>query len=162
MSPKDVVLSQLVMCHGLYENAVKDLSEQETRHQPFPGACHVNWILVHLAVSEDSMIAQLTGKSNRLSEDLHKRYSGGSQCLAEDGSTRTEAWKLFTEQGKLTVEFIKTFPESRYDEAAPEKLRAFFPTVGSVVGLLGAHPYWHFGQVTFNRRALKKPLMFGA
>lgn len=161
MSPKEVVLNQLVMCHSLYESAVKDLSEADMRHQPFAGASHVNWILAHLAVSEDSMIAQLLGKENRLSPELHKNYSGGSVCRADDGLTKAEAWKLFTEQGKLTAEFIKTFPESRYDEASPEKLRGFVPTIGGVVGLLSTHPYWHFGQVTFNRRAMKKAPLFG-
>jgi hypothetical protein len=160
MSPRDIVLSQWQAAQNLYQGAVKELSEQDTKHQPFPGASHVNWILAHLAVSEDGMIAQLTGKPNRLSAELHKCYSGGSQCQSDDGLTKVEAWKLFTEQGKLTEEFIKTFPEARYDDASPEKLRAFAPKVGSVVGLIGAHPCWHFGQVTFNRRALQKPLMF--
>ena len=63
---------------------------------------------------------------------------------AEDGLTRAEAWKMFTEQGKLTIEFIKTFSESRMTEAVPEKVRGFFPTVGSVVALLGAHPLLAF------------------
>lgn len=161
MSPKDIVLNQWLMAQNLYEGAIKDMSDEDTRHQPFAGASHVNWILTHLAVSEDSMIAQLLGKSNRLSADLHKNYSGGSQCRTDDGLTKAEAWKMYTEQGKLTVEFLKSFPEARYDDASPEKMRSFSPKAGGVVGLIGAHPYWHFGQVTFNRRALKKPLMFG-
>ena len=161
MSPKEVVLNQLVMCQSLYDSAVKDLSEAEMRHQAFSGASHVNWILAHLAVSEDGMIAQLSGKPNRLSPELHKSYSGGSECRADDGLTKAEAWKLFTEQGKLTVEFIRTFPEAKYDEPSPEKLRGFVPTVGGVVGLLATHPYWHFGQVTFSRRSLKKAMLFG-
>ena len=161
MTPKDMVINQWQMAQNLYENAVKDLSDQDTRHQPFPGACHVNWILTHLAVSEDSMIAQLLGQSNRLSADLHKNYSGGSESRSDDGLTKAEAWKMFSEQGKLTLDFLKSFPEARYDDAAPEKLRSFFPKAGGVVGLLGAHPYWHFGQVTFNRRALNKGLILG-
>lgn len=161
MSPKDIVLNQYASVQWLYEKAVTELGEADCRFQPFDGACHVNWILAHLAVSEDGMIAQITGQPKRYSEQLHKAYSGGSVCRADDGMTRAEAWKMYTDSAKLTVEFVKSFPESRYDEPAPESMRQMFPTIGAVVGLLGAHPYWHFGQVTYNRRAMKKPMIFG-
>jgi hypothetical protein len=162
MSPKDIVLNQYASAQWLYESALKDLSDADCRFQPFTGANHVNWILAHLAVSEDSLIAKITGGPMRYKEALHKAYGGGSQCNADDGMTRAEAWKMYTESGRHTTEFVKSFAEARYDDPSPESLRQMFPTVGAVVGLLGAHPYWHFGQVTFNRRALKKPLMFGA
>lgn len=161
MTPKDIVLNQHASAQWLYEGAVKELSDADCRYQPFDGANHVNWILAHLAVSEDSLISQITGHPKRYSEPLHKSYGGGSVCRADDGMTRAEAWKMYTDSAKMTVEFVKGFPESRYDEPAPENLRQMFPTIGAVIGLLGAHPYWHFGQVTFNRRALKKPMMFG-
>lgn len=162
MTPKDIVISQHTMCQSLYEKAVADLNEQDMRFQPFEGANHVNWILTHLAVSEDSLISKITGQPQRYSETLHKSYGGGSVCRSDDGMTKAEAWRMFAEQGKKTVEFVRTFPESRYDEAAPESLRSFFPKIGDVIGLLGAHPFWHFGQATINRRALKKPMLFSA
>ena len=160
MTPKEIVSGQFTLCQSLYEGAVKDLSEQDMRFQPFEGANHINWILVHLAVSEDSLIAAITGKPKRYSESLHKSFGGGSTCSPDDGMTKSEAWRMYAEQGTTTVEFIRTFPESRYDEAAPESLRSFFPTIGAVVGLMGTHPYWHVGQATSNRRALKKPMLF--
>ncbi len=160
MTGREMVLAQLGMVQGLYDQAVKDMSEQDVKFQPFPGACHVNWILAHLAVSEDGMIAGITGKPKRYAEALHKAYSGGSQPKPDDGMSKAEAWKMYTESCHSTVEFLKSFSESRYADPAPESMRQFFPTVGHVIGLIGAHPYWHFGQVTFNRRALKKPLLF--
>ncbi len=160
MTPKDIVLNQYASAQWLYDTALKEMSDADCRFQPFDGANHVNWILAHLAVSEDSLISQISGQPKRYSEPLHKSYGGGSVCRADDGMTRAEAWKMYTDSAKRTVEFVKTFPESRYDEPAPETLRQMFPTVGAVIGLLGAHPYWHFGQVTYNRRALKKPMMF--
>ncbi len=162
MTPKDIVLNQLTSSQWLYEQALKDLSEQDTRFQPFPGANHVNWILAHLAVSEDSIIAKIAGKPPRYSDTLQKSFGGGSTCRADDGLTKADAWKMYSEQGRLTAELVRTFPESRYDEPAPESLRQMFPTVGAVVGLIGAHPFWHLGQVTFNRRALKKPMLFSS
>jgi hypothetical protein len=30
-----------------------------------------------------------------------------------------------------------------------------------VFSLLGMHPLWHFGQLSVNRRLLKKPALFG-
>lgn len=75
--------------------------------------------------------------------------------------TKAEAWKMYTEQTKLTADFLRNFPESRYGEPAPAQMREMFPTIGHVIGVFGAHPYWHFGQVTLSRRALKKPMLFG-
>lgn len=161
MTPRDIVINQLSMSHYLYDMASKDMSDADACYVPFKGANHLNWILCHMAVSEDSLISQIGGSAKRLSEKLHTQYAGGSTCTPDDGMTKAEAMTMYVEQGKLTLEFLRSLPEAKYNDAAPEKLRQNFPTVGAVVGLIGAHPFWHFGQLTMNRKALNKPSLFG-
>jgi hypothetical protein len=157
MTPKQIALSQLTAVDFLFDKFLQDMSDDDCRYQPGDGCNHANWILCHLAVSEDSICAKMGGTEKRLSEDLHKRYAGGSTCTSDDGMTKAEAWKLYNDTRKRTVEFINSFPESRYDEKAPDGFPPIMPTMGSLVALLGMHPYWHFGQLTVNRKLLKKP-----
>lgn len=161
MTPKDLILSQLGASQFLFESFTKDFSEQDAKFQPLPGGNHLNWILVHLAGTEDWVISTLTGQPKQLSEHLHKTYGGSSTCDANDGMTKAEAWKIFTQQRARTVDFIKTFPESRYNDPNPTSIQ-MFKKVGDMIGLLGTHPFWHFGQLSVNRRMLKKPPIFGA
>ncbi len=161
MTVKQLVLNQLQGSKSLFDTFSKDLSDADARYQPGDMGNHLNWILVHMAVSEDSMISQMAGTPKRLSEALHKAYSGGSTCKADDGMTRAEALKLYNESHTRTCDFVKNFDESRLDDKAPAGYPEMFPTVGAALGLFGAHPYWHIGQLTVNRTLLKKPKVFG-
>ena len=161
MTVKDLVLNQLQGSKQLFDSFAKDFSDADAQFQPGGSGNHLNWILVHMAVSEDQMMSQMSGGPKKLSESLHKSYGGGSTCKADDGMTRAEAAKLYNESHARTCEFVKNFDESRLNDKAPEGYPPNFPTMGTVLGLLGAHPYWHIGQLTVNRTLLKKPKVFG-
>lgn len=157
MTAKDVVLSQLRAAHWLYENFMKDMSDADMRYQPCPDGIHAVWMLMHLAVSNDRMIAGLSGQPKQMPAEIEVRYAGGSTCRADETLGKADAWKHFDAQMKRAIDFVSTFPESKYVDPAPPKMPPQFPTVGAVIGLLAAHPYWHFGQLTVNRRMLNKP-----
>lgn len=161
MTVKELITNQLQASKFLFDAFSKDFTDADAQVQPCPNGNHLNWMLVHMAVSEDSMIAALTGQPKKLSEALHKSYGGGSVCKADDGMTRAEALKLYGDSLNRTLDFVKTFDESRYNEKAPAGFPPLFPTVGSVLGLLAAHPFWHVGQLTVNRQFLKKPKVLG-
>ncbi len=161
MTVKELIINQLQASKWLFDSFSKDFSDADAQVQPCENGNHLNWMFVHMAVSEDSMIATLTGQPKKLSEALHKAYGGGSTCMADDGMTRAEALKLYSESLNRTLDFVKTFVESRYDDKAPAGFPPLFPTVGSVIGLLAAHPFWHIGQLTVNRQVLKKPRVLG-
>lgn len=160
MTVKDLVLNQLESSKWLYDKFVEDFTDEDARFMP-KGGNHLNWILAHLAVSEDSITAKLAGKPMQLSEALHKTYAGGTTCRADDGMTRAEALKLYNESHRRTCAFIKSFDESRLGDKSPEGMPPLFPTVGAVLGLLGTHPFWHFGQLTVIRNLLGKPRLLG-
>ena len=161
MTVKDLVINQLQGSKALFDSFSKDFTDADARFQPGGSGNHLNWILVHIAVSEDHMTSQLAGKPKRLSEDLHKAYGGGSTCKADDGMTRAEAMKLYNESHARTLDFVKNFDESRLNDKSPEGYPPMFATMGAALGLIAAHPYWHIGQLTVNRTLLKKPKVFG-
>jgi hypothetical protein len=72
--------------------------------------------------------------------------------------TFAEARKLYNESHARTLEFVKNFDESRTTPGAegfpptPERRRGHRPP--------GHAPFWHFGQLTVNRKMLGKPKYF--
>ena len=160
MTAKEMVLSQLARGTWLYEKAVGDFGDGDAKFQPCEGGNHLNWILLHMAATEDWIAGTLSGKPPVLSEDLHERYRGGSECVADDGMTKAEAWKTFTETRARTVAFVQSFDESTYGDALPEGTSKVFSTVSDLIGALGMHQFWNVGQVFVNRRMLKKEPIF--
>ncbi len=162
MTSKDLLVSQMDASRWLFEQFTRDFSNEDAAFQPFEGGNHLNWMLVHLATTADWVISLLGSTPKKLSDDLHKNYGGGSQCRADDGMTRAEAWKIFSETHTRAVDFVKNFDDARLDDTAPPDVPPICQKVGHVLGLLGTHPFWHFGQLSVNRRMLKKPPAFGA
>ena len=161
MTPKQLIINQLESSKYLFDNFLKDMNDADAAFQPCPDGIHLNWILVHLAVSDDSMISKISGKPQRLSDALHKNYAGGSTCKADDGMTFAEARKIYNESHARTLEFVKSFDDARYDDKPPEGFPPMFTNVGSIMGLIATHPFWHFGQLTVNRKMLGKPKIWG-
>lgn len=157
MTPKELVLTQLQSSAWLFDEFTKDFTDEDAKFKPHENTNHLNWILAHVATSEDSMVSKLSGKPTTFSEETIKKYGGGSTCSTDDGLTLGDAQKMFHDARARTVEFVKTFDEARYDDKAPEGMPPIFPNAGSVVGLLATHAFWHFGQLSVNRRALNKP-----
>ena len=157
----DVVATQLKLNQGLFEQFISDFSDADAKFIPAEGSPHLNWILCHLAVSADQMVAKISGQPQTLSPELHQAYKGGSKCIPEDGMTRTEAWRLFTKTQEATIAFIRNLDERRLSDAPTGEPSPMFKTIGDFVALIGAHGYWHFGQLTVIRRMLGKPAKFG-
>jgi len=160
MTPKDLAISQLRGVEFLFDSFLKDMNDKDTRFQPCKDGLHIDWMLMHLASSADGMIAGISGQPKQFPAEIAQRYAGGSPCKADDPITRADALRHFQTQLKRSIDFVATFPESKYDDPAPQGMPPQFPNVGSVIGLLAAHPYWHFGQLTVNRRMLGKPKIF--
>ena len=162
MTPKHLIVNQMDACNWLFNEFTKDFSDEDAKFQPFEGGNHLNWILVHLATTQDSIISVVGNTPKQISDTLHKNYGGSSQCKADDGMTKAEAWKLFTATHARAVEFVNNFDESKYAQPAPEGSPPMFKTTGEFLGLLGTHSFWHFGQLSVNRRMLKKPKVLGS
>ena len=158
----DVVATQLSLNQSVFEQFTSDFSDDDAKFIPTPGSPNLNWILCHLATTEDGIVSKLTGKPQTLAAELHEAYKGGSKCTPDDGMTRIEAWRLFTKTRAATIACVKEIDERRLSEPAGGGPNPMFKTMGDFVALLGAHGFWHFGQLTVIRRMLGKPARFGA
>ena len=160
VTPKDMILRQLEAGKQLFEQFTEDFSEEDAHFQPCEGGTHLVWILLHLATSEDWVVSVVGGKAPALGADLHQAYRGGPSCRADDKTSKQEAWRIFCESRDRTMEFVDCFDESRYEQDSPQGTSALFPRVVDLINLLAFHPFWHFGQLTVNRRLLNKPSLF--
>ena len=156
---KDVVLEQLRLGEYLIEKFTADLSDPEYFMVPAEGANHAGWILGHIAVSEDAITSAATGSPKRLPEPTHELFKGGTECRPDASKypTRSKIDELFRNARVHTVEALKGFDEGRWDDPSPDEYsEEIFPTLGSLWAVQGTHQYWHIGQLTVCRTALKK------
>lgn len=163
-TPRDVVVEQLRMGGRLLDMLTADLCEADWFTPAAPHTNHTAWVLGHLAVSEDSMVSKISGKPMRLTPAMHELFNGKSKCHAEAARYPAvkEIQEMFREQRAHTLEAAMTFDNARWGEPAPEGVpRDFFPTLGSFWGLIGAHQFWHIGQVTTCRKVLGKKAVLG-
>ncbi len=157
MNLSTFAIQQLGTSMYLWETFTADLSEDDARFVPCAGGVHVKWMLMHVATSEDWIISKLTDGPLQLSEEHHKHYRGGSTCRVDDPMTLADCMQVFKDTRARVVACLSDLPEARYDAPSPAGTPDRFPTIASLVSLLGFHPLWHFGQLTVNRRMLGKP-----
>lgn len=160
---QDVLLQQFQMGQMLIEQFIADLSEKEFFQIPSEGANHPAWILGHIATSEDSMANDILGKPKRLPESIHELFKKGttSQADASKYPTRNELVDMFKNSRANAMEALTAFDDSKWNDPSPEGWSdEFFPTNGSIWAVMGTHQFWHIGQLTVCRAALKKkPVM---
>ena len=164
-SPKDTIKFQLGTAAALIEKFTADLSDEEYFKAPIPGANHAAWIVGHLAVSADSLAAGACGGKMRFPQEMHDLFNGQSECKADASiyPSRKDIEEMFTNSNAHTIEDLTTFDESKWDDPSPDSMpKDFFPTVGTMWGMVGAHPFWHIGQLTTNRVAMGKPRVLGS
>ncbi len=158
-SGKDIVAGQLAAGQYLIEKFTADLTDEEFFASPVPGANHAGWILGHIAVSEDSLSAVATGSDKRIPEATQALFGGQSDCSADRSKypSRKEIEELYRQTRARTLEALKGFDEEKWDDPSPEGWpKEVFPTLGSMWAMQGTHLFWHIGQITVSRQALKK------
>lgn len=157
---KDVVGHQLETGNFLLGKFTGDLSDAEYFIPAVEGGNHAAWILGHIAVSEDLMVSLITGSPKRLPEPMHELFRGGSACVADASKypSRSKIDDLLRTARTNTLAALAAFDEGKSNDPSPERpAKDFFPTMGSLWGMIGAHQFWHIGQLTDCRRVLKKP-----
>jgi len=163
-SPKEVVLQQLSMGQYLMGKFTEDLTDQEYFKPPTEGANHAAWIVGHIACSEDSLVAAITGVAKRIPDSTFELFKGGSQCIPDASKypSRKQIDELFRTSRAHTAECLKKYDEARFDDPPPKGWdKELFPSMGAIWGLQGTHQYWHIGQLTVCRQALNKKHVLG-
>jgi len=160
-----MLLAQLGTGEYLFDKFTSDLSDAEYFKLPAKNTNHIAWNLGHIATSEDSMVAAVTGSPMKFDEKLHERFGGSSECLDDPAQypSRGEIDEMRRNARANAIEQLKMFDEAKWDNPAPEGWPAdLFPTLGSVWALLATHQFWHIGQITVCRQTLGKPRVLGA
>jgi hypothetical protein len=163
ISPKEIIRHQLDTGLQLIELCTRDLNDEEYFTPVLAGGNHAAWVTGHLAVSEDTLLAVILGQAPAIAENLRGLFARGSECFADASRypPRAEIEGLFRDVRPRTLEHLASFDESRWNDASPESLdRHLLPTLGTIWSLIAAHPWWHVGQLTYNRKALNKPRFF--
>lgn len=161
-TPKDVVFGQLRNSGRLLEMLAADLSDKEYFTPAVEGTNHAGWILGHVAYSEDWAVSNATGAPQRIPEATRDLFKGGSKCRADASvyPSRKEIDELFHTTREHTLAALQSYDEGKWDDPAPDGVPAeLFPTVGSLWGMIGFHPFWHIGQLTTVRHVLGKKLV---
>ena len=157
---KETVKQQLQMGENLLKMFSSDFSDADGLVQPVEGGCHLIWILGHLATTQDWAVSKLTGQPNRVPQKLIDLFKGGSKVAADAKRypPRAEVEDLFRQTQAATIKALDVFDEKRWSDPSPDGVpREYFPTAGSLWGMMGTHTFWHVGQLTDIRRRLGKP-----
>ncbi len=156
---KDVLLEQLRSGEYFVEKFTADLSDAEYFSPPVGGGNHAAWILGHIACSEDSITGQITGKGKRIPDATHELFKGGSVCIPDSSKypSRKQIDELFRSSRARTIEELALFEGKKWQDPSPPGWeKSPFATIGGMWGLQGTHQFWHLGQLTVCRQAMKK------
>lgn len=141
---------------------VSDLTDADLLLTPGPDCNCLAWQLGHLISSEHGLLNSVVpGAAPQLPEGFDAKHSkdNSSSTDASDYLTKEGYLELFSKMKTATFAAIDSLSETDLDKPAPEHLRSFLPSVGSVFMLIAMHGTMHSGQFVPVRRALKKPIV---
>ncbi len=156
-------LSQVVELGSMVMHAyVDDLTDAELMVRSVPGTNHIAWQLGHLIVATQHMIAELGQPAPKLPDGFAEAYTAETAAL-DDGTrfaSKAKYLELADQMKAAAIRAIQATPDSVLDQPGPESMRAYAPTMGAVLALLGGHWLMHIGQFVPIRRRLGKPHLF--
>ena len=162
MNAVSVIRGAMKLSDFLVGAYLDDLTNEECLKRPVPGANHAVWQLGHLIVSDAHLVeACIPGSLPPLPEGFAARYTketaANNDAAAFD--SKEQLLELYAQRRQLVDEVLAGMNDEELDQPAPEAFRQRFPTVGSVLTLVGMHPTMHAGQWVVLRRMLGKPVM---
>ena len=136
-----------------------DLTEEEFRHQPVPGANSPAWIVGHLAVTA-RRTAERLGATDLpvLAEEYGGRFGVTRKPAGEqaDLGTKAELLALFDACVEKAMAAVRGLPADALDGPPPNR-GPFATTYGEAVLFGSLHVTMHCGQLSTVRRSLGKP-----
>ena len=142
---------------------LEDLTEEDLLHRPDPKANHIKWQLGHLIVSDYRMIdGCCEGALPPLPEGFAEKYTRETSTEDDPAQfhTKAEYLALYQSQTAAIKDALASLSEEQLDEAAPEEIRSYAPTVGAAFVMVGGHWLMHAGQWAVIRRQLGRDPLF--
>lgn len=142
---------------------VTDMKDAPLAFPTSKGGNHPLWVLGHVALSEESMLAGFVlGEPSRKPE-WEKLFGMGSEPCA-DVSAYPSFESVLAEYARIrehTLQVLSGFTDADLGKPskAPAHLQSMFGTVAHCFSMIALHTTYHAGQVADARRALgRKPL----
>lgn len=167
MTPNDVIAGAFRSGRHMVHRFVDDLSPDEFRHQPVPGANSAAWIVGHLALVARRVAGARLGVPEAdlpaVDEEAAKAFATTKQAAGDHSGLGDPAgWlRLFDECIEKAIAAVLRLPADQLAAPAPAPtpgLLAPGATYGDLLNLLaGHHVALHVGQLTTIRRSLGKP-----
>jgi hypothetical protein len=159
MTPNDLLAGGYRMGRQLVHMMVNDLTTDEFRYQPVPGANSAAWIVGHLAVTARRTAERLgaTGLPELTEESIArfsvtKKPAGAQPDLGEKG----ELLALLDGCVEKLIDVIRVFPAVGLTNP-PANPSAFATNYGEALLFGTMHFAMHSGQLSTIRRSLGKP-----
>jgi hypothetical protein len=159
MTPNDLHAAGYRAAKGLVHRMIDDLTPEDYRHQPVPGANSALWVIGHLAVILRRSAERL-GATDLPAVDpaMAARFMPTKQLAGTQNELGDPAeWvRLFDICVDKVAEVVKAVPAANLD--APPLFPVPFATNQGEATLFGAlHVAMHVGQLSTIRRSLGKP-----
>jgi hypothetical protein len=161
MNAKDLLKHNIRFSQMVTKSYVEDVTDDEMLVRALPGSNHLAWQLGHLVASERSLYQMVGCEMPGLPEGFEAVH-GTDNTESDDPSqflSKAEYLSMMETMHAAAEAAIDTFDEADLDKPSPEKVRSFFPTVGSVLFMAGGHEMMHAGQIAAIRRKLGKPVV---
>jgi uncharacterized damage-inducible protein DinB len=167
MTPNDIIAGAFRSGRHMVHRFVDDLTPDEWRHQPVPGANSAAWIVGHLALVARRIAAARLGVPEAdlpaVDEEAAKPFAATRQAAGDQsGLGDPRRWlTLFDECTEKCIGAVLRVPAADLAAPAPTPAPGILApnsTAGDLLNLLaGHHVAMHVGQLTTIRRSLGKP-----
>jgi uncharacterized damage-inducible protein DinB len=164
MTGKDAIKTALTSTQNLLSWYVSDLSDEDLRQRPVPGANTIAWQIGHLTVSEPFLLRMELPSAAypELPAAFAQRHATEK---ADDDSaaglaTKGEYLERFNQARNATLANLEKLSDADLDRTSTGRMARVAPTLGSLLLLISNHTLMHAGQFTVLRRKLGKPVLF--
>ena len=146
----------------MMKGTLNDFSDADMLQRPCPGANHAAWQLGHLTNSEANTIRAVNPSAAvALPEGWAEKFKKSTASIDDPKAfpSKVELLATFSKVRAGTIAWAKSLKPADFDQPAPERMRAFAPTIGALVGIIPMHLMMHMGQFQVIRRKLGKPVL---
>jgi hypothetical protein len=159
---KYIIKHGIEMAQQVLTAYVSDLTDAELMMRPAPGANHVAWQLGHLVASDHGMLAAAGCPVPDLPDGFVETYTKETAGVDDPGRfhTKAEYMDLLATRCAAALEALDAASDEDLDQPAPESMREYAPTMGTLFNLIGMHTFMHGAQFVVLRRKLGKPVLF--
>lgn len=164
MTAVEIIKIALTSTQNMLNWYLSDLSDDDLKTRPVPGANTVGWQLGHLIGSEKILLeGQLPGVGfPDLPDTIKDQYSNKTATTEPPAGYLSKAAYLewFNKIRAATIAAVDKIKDADLDKPNTNQMAQIAPTLGALLILASNHTLMHAGQFSVTRRALNKPVLF--